>query len=174
MGADGFDQLLADGVERVERSQRILKDRADAPAPDASQRFGGQIVDALAAQPHLAPRDPPGSLEQADDRHAGKGLAGARLAHHAEHFPALDREGHVVDGHQRCAPSRELDRRFFTSSRGDCPGIRYLKTRLLNELGRTCTVERRLPPLRPQDAGEARRSVEQGPRLTGMRPQRRA
>ena len=109
MRADGFDQLLADGVERIERSQRILKDRADAPAADAPQGIRGQIVDALAGQPHFARGDPPRPLQQTDDRHPGERLAGARLAHYTEHFPPLDSEGNVVDGHERSAPSRELD-----------------------------------------------------------------
>ena len=43
-----------DGVERIQRRERILEDRADAPPADPAHRLGGQVVDALALEEDLA------------------------------------------------------------------------------------------------------------------------
>src|SRR5690606_6521988 len=51
-------------------------------------------------------------LEQADDCIGGHRLAGARLADNAQDFARHDVEGHVIDGHERAAPGRKLDRKI--------------------------------------------------------------
>ena len=107
--ADGFDQLLADPVERVEAGERVLEHHADALAADLAHRLGRQIVDPLAAQQHLPARDAAGRLDQPDHRRAGDRLAGAGLADHAEHFAGPDVERDVVDGGENPAPGRKLD-----------------------------------------------------------------
>ena len=71
--------------------------------------FRRQIVDARAAQQHLAARDAAGRLDQADHRGAGDRLAGAGLADHAEHFAGRDVERDVVDRREDAAAGRELD-----------------------------------------------------------------
>src|SRR5918999_855274 len=97
-------ELLADGVERIERGQRILEDHADLAAADAAQLFVRQLVDAPAFEPHLAAGDASGRLEQPDDGEAGNRFAGARLADDAEHLARCDGKGDIVNCGQRAAP----------------------------------------------------------------------
>ena len=51
---DGLGQLPADGVQRIERRQRVLEDRADLAAADMAHLLVRQVVDALAFQQDLA------------------------------------------------------------------------------------------------------------------------
>ena len=67
MGLHGLDQLAADRIERVERGQRVLEDRADLLAADPAHRLVRQVVDALAVEADLAAGDAAGRLQQADD-----------------------------------------------------------------------------------------------------------
>src|SRR6185369_4250375 len=106
---DRLLDLAADAVERVERSERVLEDHADAPAAHAAHRRRGQIVDAPALERYLAGGDSSGRLEQADDRKAGERLSGARFAHDAEDLPRGDRKAGAVDAHQRRAARRKFD-----------------------------------------------------------------
>ena len=50
MRLDRLDELAADRVERIERGQRVLEDRADLPAADLAHRVVRQRVDALAVE----------------------------------------------------------------------------------------------------------------------------
>ncbi len=109
MRGDGLDQLVADAVERVEAGERILEHHADALAADRPHGFGRQVVDAPAAQPHLAAGDAAGRLDEPDDRRAGDRLAGAQLADHAQHLARRDVERDAVDRRQRAAAGRERD-----------------------------------------------------------------
>jgi hypothetical protein len=96
-------------VQRVQRRQRVLEDRADFPAADLAHLLVRKVVDAQAVELHLASRDAAGRLEQADHGGAGHRLARPRFADHAEHFTWLDRERDVVDGDERAPARRELD-----------------------------------------------------------------
>src|SRR5205085_6506860 len=102
------DDLLADPVERIEAGERILKDHADAFAPDAADLFRRQIVYSAARQVNLAAGDAAGRIDQADHRKASDGFASAGLADHAEHFALGDLERHAVDGMQRSAAGGEF------------------------------------------------------------------
>ena len=62
-----------------------------------------------ARQPDLAAGDPPGRIDEADDRRTRYGLAGAGFAHDAEHLALGDVEGDAVDGLQNPASRDELD-----------------------------------------------------------------
>jgi hypothetical protein len=106
---DRLDELLADRVQRVERGQRILEDRADLAPADLAHVVVRQVVDAQPVELDLAGGDAAGRLEQADDRRPREALACARLAHHTEHLARRDRERHVVDRQQRATARRELD-----------------------------------------------------------------
>ncbi len=90
MRADRLDELAADRVERIERRERILEDRADPAAADLAHRVVWQLVDAPAVEPDLARGDASRRLEQADDRRAGQRLAGAGLADDAQHLAGRD------------------------------------------------------------------------------------
>ena len=99
----------ADRVQRIERGQRILEDRADLAAADRAHRFVRQIVDAPAGEPDLAAGDASGRIDEADDRGAGHRLSGAGLADDAQHLARRDVERDVVHRAQRAVARRELD-----------------------------------------------------------------
>jgi hypothetical protein len=105
---DRLAQLVADPQQRVERGQRVLKDHADAPAPDPAQRLARQGVDAQVAQLHAAPGDPRRRVEKADDGGAGHRLAGPRFAHHAEDLARGDVPADTIDGAQDAAPGGDF------------------------------------------------------------------
>ena len=100
---DGLGQLPAHGVQRIQRSQRILEHGADLAAAHTAHLLVGQVVDAATAQQDLAGGHAPGRLQQADDGRAGQRLAGAGFADHAQDLARLDREGHVVQRSVRAA-----------------------------------------------------------------------
>jgi hypothetical protein len=60
---DRLDQLLADRVQRIQRGQRVLEDRADLAAADLAHLLRGQRVDAQAGELDFARSDAPGRLE---------------------------------------------------------------------------------------------------------------
>ena len=60
VGANGFGELPADRVERIERGERVLEDRADFAAAHLAHFVIRQIVDAAAAKPDLARAIRPG------------------------------------------------------------------------------------------------------------------
>jgi hypothetical protein len=111
--ADGLDQLPTHGVERIQRGQRVLEDRADLAPANGPHRIEAEVVDALALQPDLAAGHAARRLEQADDGRARERLAGARLAHHAEDFSRRDVEGNPVERAQRASAVRKLDDEVF-------------------------------------------------------------
>ena len=118
VGGDRLDELPPDGVQRIERGQRVLEHRADFAAANAAHRFLRQIVDAPAGKTNLAARDAPGRIDQADDRGAGERLAGAGFAHDAEHLARRDRERDIVDRGQRSAARRKLDAQMLDDQQG--------------------------------------------------------
>src|SRR6185503_12761311 len=107
-GEDGLLELPADGIERIERGERVLKHHADPAPAHLAQLVVRQVVDAPALESHLACRDASRRLDQADDGEAGERLAGARFAHHAEHLAWRDRERDAVHRDEGAPPGREL------------------------------------------------------------------
>ncbi len=110
---DGFGELPTHGVQRVQRGQRVLENRADAPTPDVAHVRVAEVVDALAFQQDLARGHAPRRFQQADDGGARERLARARLAHHAQDFAGGDGKRNVIQGTQRAAPTREFDNEVF-------------------------------------------------------------
>ena len=108
MGADGFDQLVADPVQRIEAGERVLKNHADPLSPDAAHFFRGQIVDPQARQIDLAAADAAGRIDQADHGEASDGFPGAGFADHAAHFALGDVERNAVDGAERVVAGDEF------------------------------------------------------------------
>ncbi len=106
---DRLGQLAPDRVERVERGERVLEDRANLLAADAAHLVVGQVVDAPATERDPTVGNAPRRVDEADDGGTGDRLARTRLAHDAEHLPGSDREAHVVNGDQRPPARRKLD-----------------------------------------------------------------
>ncbi|MPM71093.1 hypothetical protein SDC9_118056 [bioreactor metagenome] len=118
MRGDGLDQLSAHGIQRVERGERVLKNRADAAPTDMAHLFGGQVVDALAIQQNLAGGDVPRRFQQADDGRAGERFARPRFAHHAQDLAGRNRKRHVVERAQRASAPRKLDHQILNIKQG--------------------------------------------------------
>ena len=108
VGADGLDELPADRVQRVQRSQRVLEDGADLAAADAAHLLAAEVVDALAFEADLAAGHAAGGLEQADDGRARERLAGPGFTDHAQDLAGLDGKRDVVQREQRAVPGGEL------------------------------------------------------------------
>jgi hypothetical protein len=93
--ADRLHQLRADGVHRGQGGHRLLEHHADLAAAHRadllSLRGQGREVERLAvllaAPEHAAALDPPGLVDQSEDRSGGDGLAAPRFADQA-HGPA--------------------------------------------------------------------------------------
>ena len=113
MRLNGFRELLADAVQRVERGERVLKNRANLAATDVAQLVVVQVVNALAFQQHLTAGNAARRLQQANDGRACQRLACAGLAHHTEDFTGGDVERNVVDGAQCAASVGEFDDQVF-------------------------------------------------------------
>ena len=77
MGCHGLGQLSTDSVERVQRRQRVLENRADFLATNAAHILIAQIINAPAIQENFTSRDTSGRFQQADDCSPGHGFSGA-------------------------------------------------------------------------------------------------
>ena len=120
VGEDGFGQLAPDGVQRVQRGQRVLKDGADLAATDGPHLLVGQVVDALAGQANLPASNAAGRLQQADDGRTRERLAGARFTHHAQDFTRGDVKGDVIQRQQGAAPGGEFNPQVLDFEQGRC------------------------------------------------------
>ena len=109
MGPDGFDQLIANPVERVEARERVLKNHPDPFSTDMSHLFRRQIVDPQAGQIDFAAGDAAGRVDQADHRKSGHGFSGAGFADHAQDFALGDIERNAVDRMQHLMAGDEFD-----------------------------------------------------------------
>ncbi len=118
MHQHGFHQLAFDGLQRVERGQRILEDHADAPASNLALLRGRERIDALAVQQHRAARQAAGRFEQADDGVADRRLARAGFTDHAQDLAFLKRERYAIHRHQRAAAAGEFDADVFDVQKG--------------------------------------------------------
>src|SRR6218665_1526172 len=113
VGKNGFTQLAAHGVQRVQGGQRVLKDGADAAPANVAQLALAELVDALALQQDLARDDAARRLQQADDGRAGERLAGAGFPHHAQNLAGCDGKADVIERAQAAAPAGEFDHQVF-------------------------------------------------------------
>ncbi len=90
--------LRAHGVERVHRGERVLEDHGDLLAAPGPHPILGQGVEVGAVEQYLAGDLCPALLEEAHQRLAGDGLAGAGLADEADGLAPVQGEVHAVDG----------------------------------------------------------------------------
>ena len=103
-------QLPADGIERVERRQRVLENHADAAAPDAPQSVPAVRLSMRSPSSRTSPdSDAARPLQQPDDRGAGQRLAGAGFADDAQDFAGVDAERDTVQCPQHAAPGGKFD-----------------------------------------------------------------
>ena len=109
VGPDRLHELFADPVEGIEAGERVLEDHPDPLAADPAHLLGRQVVDPTARQADLPARDAARRVDEADDRGARHGLAGAGLAHDSEHLAAADIEGDPVDRLEGAAAGDEFD-----------------------------------------------------------------
>src|SRR6185312_8758148 len=145
---DRLDELSPDAVERIEAGQRVLENCADALAADVPQLLRREVVDALAGEDDAPCRDAPGPVDEADDRGAGHGFAGAGFADHAQHFTGADLERYIVDRHQRCPPRREFDAQMLDA-----------KQRLRHQRSLGLSASRSQSPSRLTDSTSSTRAI---------------
>ena len=93
---DDLDDLVADGVHRVQARHRVLEDDGDLVAANFAELLLGHFVDLVAIEPHRAADQPAGVGGQAHDGVGRDRLAGAGLADDAQHVALVHAEGHAV------------------------------------------------------------------------------
>ena len=109
VGQDRLDDLLADGVDRVERGHRLLEDHRHLAAAQLAALVGRQRQHVAVAEHHrlgldLARR----ARHQAHDRERRHALAAAGLADQADGAAARHAEADAVDGAEQAAVRREV------------------------------------------------------------------
>ncbi|EEC12647.1 hypothetical protein IscW_ISCW009209 [Ixodes scapularis] len=106
---------MAHGIERVQRGQRVLENRANLAATNLAHLVLVQIVDALAFQQDLTAADATGGIEQTNNGGTRQGFAGTGLPHHSQHFTGGDGKGHMIQGLEHTTPGREFDTQVLDS-----------------------------------------------------------
>ena len=89
--------LVADGVDGIQRDHRLLEHEADAAPADPAHRALVEPEEILAVERDAAAGDPARRHHEPDDRQRGDRLAAAGLADEAERLAPADAERHVVD-----------------------------------------------------------------------------
>src|SRR5581483_3929245 len=89
--------LLADGLGRVQRRERVLEDHRDLVAADLLELAVAQPDQLPAAEPDRPLDDLAAPREQPEDRHAEHRLAASRFADQAKRLAGVDREVDVAD-----------------------------------------------------------------------------
>jgi hypothetical protein len=90
-------ELGADADRRVQSRGRILRDVGNGPSPQSAQ-YGGGLLQDLPPLDENPPAGDPGAAPRVPHESEPYGrLAGARLAHEAEHLAPCDLEGDLVD-----------------------------------------------------------------------------
>ena len=95
---NGFHQLVADGVGRVEGGHRILEDDRDLVAAHMLHHVLACADELLPVELDGAGDDLARGGEDLHDGIRGHGFAGAGFADDAEHLALVKEEGHAVDG----------------------------------------------------------------------------
>src|SRR3546814_11999715 len=80
VGEDGFGELAADGVARVQRGLGVLEYHADVAATDAAKLIVRHVVDAAAVEEGLAAGHAAGGAQEDDLTPASPSTAVARHA----------------------------------------------------------------------------------------------
>jgi hypothetical protein len=109
VGADRLHELVADLVERVQRRQRVLEDHRDVVAAELAHVLLGHLEEVAAVEQDLAGDARVPRPREAHHGQRRDGLAGARLAHDAQHLAGLDRVRDPVEGLDETVLGLEVD-----------------------------------------------------------------
>src|SRR5690625_2469336 len=96
VGLKCFDKFVDYCNQRVERGQRVLKNRPDLAPPDGAHLCLAKIVDALLAQVDFALAHTPRWVEQTNNCCTSQRLARPRLANHAQYLAGSDGKRHII------------------------------------------------------------------------------
>ena len=120
-----LDDLLADGVARIERGHRLLEDHREAVAAQVAQLAVRQIEQPDAVEGHRAGHFGGRLRQQAHHGQRGHALAAAGLADEPERRAAREREIDAVDRDRAAARDRRGTRRAdFRSPAAARPSLR--------------------------------------------------
>src|SRR5690606_15836551 len=103
--AQRLADLVADGIDRVQRGHRLLEDHRDLVAADAPQRRFVARGEVRAAQADRAALDAAGRRHQPHDRQGGHALAAAGFAYQAQRLAGHQRKADLVE-HRGAAAAR--------------------------------------------------------------------
>ena len=110
VAANRLRDLVADGVDGIERGHRLLKDHRDLAAPDAANPLLRDLHQILALQEHPTGGDAPGWRgDHAQQRERGHALAASALADDAERLATAQREADVGQNPDLPALHAEID-----------------------------------------------------------------
>ena len=93
---DDFDDLVADGVHRVQTRHRVLEDDGDLVAADLAEVLLLHVLDLVAVEPHGAAHQLAGVSGQTHNGVSGDRLTGAGLAHNAQNIALIHSKGNAV------------------------------------------------------------------------------
>ena len=116
---DRLDELAADGVERIERGQRVLEDRADLAPADLAHRLAA--AGCRCGRPRAGSAPPamrPGGSSRPMIAAPVSDLPAPDSPTTPSTSPGRDVEAHVVDRDQRAAARGELDAQVADCEQG--------------------------------------------------------
>jgi hypothetical protein len=105
---DSFGDLIADRVDRIERSHGVLEDHRDLASAEPAHLFIVEVQQFSTIEQDLAAGDFAGWRDQAHYRETGDRLAAPRFAHKRERRACLDVEAHIVCSFDRSGSRKEV------------------------------------------------------------------
>jgi hypothetical protein len=93
----------------MQRRQRVLKNRPDAPPANGAHVLLRQAIDTSPVEGDRSAGSAPRLIEKADDRCSRRRLACARFAYDAEYLARRDVERNTIERRQRAVPAVEDD-----------------------------------------------------------------
>src|ERR1700730_18407318 len=104
MQPERFGNLLADGVNGIKRSHRVLKDHRDVVAANGAHLFVRQLEQIFVIENYLAGYNLSRRRNQTHDGKRGDRFAAPRLTYQTQKLAAVETKTHVIDStHQACA-----------------------------------------------------------------------
>ena len=146
MGPNGLDELMTDAVERIQRSEGVLKNRANSAPTEPSKLVLGILVDPFTCEADLTARDPPRRIQQADDGRTRQGFTSAGFTDDAQNLARGDRQTDAIKCSQEAAACGELNdqivdfkeihhhhrKRGLSASRSQSPSRLILKAMMIS------------------------------------------